>query len=133
MHNNGTSNNGPINAVIRNNTITNCGAGEVAAVDTAGGSSFGNTYQDNLGEFDGTGSCGQFVANGEMNNNGAEPGCPGTGDTRLTPSFTSTEPSDPGATYATSNVNPAWGYQVGCTSSTVCHGRVGYDAHIPVS
>jgi len=123
---NGTFNGSMTNGVLENNTITNCAFGEL---DMTGGSSTGNTAEFNVASITGNGNCSQFTT--EDFNNGSQPHCPGTHDTNVTPTFTSTEPSDPGATYATSNVNSAWGYQVGCTSLTVCHGRVGYDAHIP--
>lgn len=132
MHYNASSNNGANNDDIENNTLTGCGAGALPMISTTGGHSGGNTVKFNILDDLAADSCSSFVASGEDFNNisGTSPGC-GTHDTSLTPAFTSTVPTDPGATYATTNINSAWGYQVGCTSITVCKGRVGYDAHIP--
>lgn len=114
---NGTYNGSMRNGLIEYNTVTNCQFGEW---DMTGGSSSGNTVEFNIMSVTGNGSCAQFTL--EDFNNGAEPGCPGSNDTNVTPAFLSTEPSDPNATYATSNVNPAWGYHPA---------RVGFDAHLP--
>jgi len=115
---NGTFNGSMRNGTIENNTVVGCNYG---AIDMTGGSSSGNTVAYNIADnITGNGNCSQFTV--EDFNNGLAPHCPGTHDTNVTPSFTSTEPSNPNATYATTNVNAAWGYHPA---------RVGFDAHLP--
>jgi hypothetical protein len=115
---NGTYNGSMKNGDIENNTIVGCNYG---AIDMSGGNSSGNTVKYNIaGNITGNGSCSQFTVE-DYNAAPSLPNCGGH-DVKVTPQFTSTAPSNPNATYQTTNVNPAWGYHAA---------RVGSDAHLP--
>ena len=116
---NGTSSVSMSNGVIENNTVWGCSDGGIDMT----GSGTGNTVEFNIAKtIEGNGNCSQFTVADYNALESGGPNCPGTHDVRATPNFASTEPSDTGATYATSNINPAWGYQPAL---------VGYDAHMP--
>lgn len=141
MHSNGSTNNGANNSDIENNTFVGCGGAGLTMTSTAGGVSSGNTLKFNIADSLNFSSCSNFVTNGENDNNSpdfsptAHCGANDTAISTASTNFQSTAPSDPNATYVptvVSGINQAWGYHAGCTSITVCQGRVGYDAHIPV-